>query len=75
MNMARHALKRDVKGRCEFGYEQRLTVQPLQDPAADGIAESTEHPVEPRIAGAPLDASRTDDPGNDLQRCTYIHHT
>jgi hypothetical protein len=49
LDMARHALQRDVEGRREFGLEQRLTVEPLQDPAADGIAKRTEHPVEPRI--------------------------
>ena len=46
LDVARHRLQRDRERRGDFGNQQRSFVEPLQDRAADGIAEGEEHGIQ-----------------------------
>ena len=46
LDMPRDRLQRDVEGRGKFGDERRSLIEPREDGATIGIAQSEEEPVE-----------------------------
>lgn len=46
LDVPRDSLKRNVERRRELGHEQCLVIQPLEDPAADGVGQGETNSVE-----------------------------